>query len=92
MDVLLRHTILGECIRYISPSQLPYAEEKDPSILKNLSNLQDAQSDSIRVDENTSLLSRAEQTYGSEAVLVEWYTDDDDEVCITAYYWNIVPY
>ena len=50
MDILIRHTILGECIRRISPSQFLHAEEKDPSILKNLSSLQDAQSDSVRVD------------------------------------------
>lgn len=80
MDVLLRHTVLGEGIRLIKPSYLAYADEQDHTLLKNLATVQEAQSNQDRADETTALLSHAEETYGSEALLVEWYDSDDSEV------------
>lgn len=80
MNVLLRHTVLGEGIRLISPSSLPYADEQDPSVTKNLATVRQAQSRHDQADETTALLSHAEDSYGSDALLVEWYDSDDLEV------------
>lgn len=80
MDVLLRHTIIGETIRLISPSSLPYADEKDSSILKNLVTLQRAQTIPDHADENSALLAEGEDAYGSGTLLVDWYDADDSEV------------
>lgn len=80
MDVLLRHTVVGEGIRLIDHSYLPYADEQDAGIVKNLATIRQAQSHDHREDETTALLSHAEETHGSEALLVEWYDSDDSEV------------
>lgn len=80
MNVLFRHTILGEGIRLMNPHLLPYAEEVDPSILKNLITLQDAQSDPTHADENSALLADGEDHFGSGTLLVDWYDSDDSEV------------
>lgn len=80
MDILLRHTILGESIRLVDKSYLAYAEERDRAILKNLITLNDAQSDPAHADENTALLEDGEEEYGSSAILVDWYDGEDSEV------------
>lgn len=79
MDVLLRHTILGECIRFVDKSRLTYADERDPVIVKNLTTLEDARSEAAQADESTALLEHGEDHYGSRAVLVDWYGQDDLE-------------
>lgn len=80
MDILFRHTILGEGIRLLNPHLLPYAEELDPSVLKNLITLEDAQSDPAHADENSALLADGEDHFGSGTLLVDWYHSDDSEV------------
>lgn len=93
MNVLLRHTILGEGIRLIDPYHLAYAEERDPSILKRLITLHDAQSDPTHGDENSALLANGEDHFGSQTLLVDWYSADDAEVglpCIQ-YHINLTP-
>lgn len=80
MNVLLRHTILGEGIRLIDRYHLAYAEERDPAILKRLITLQDAQFDPSHADENSALLANGEDQFGSETLLVDWYSVDDAEV------------
>lgn len=82
MDVLFRHTILGEAVRFINPHLLAYAEECDPAILKNLVTLEDAQSMPEHADENSALLEDGEDEYGSGTLLVEWYNEDDSEAWI----------
>lgn len=80
MDILLRHTILGEGVRLLNPRLLPYAEELDPSIVKNLITLQDARHDPHHADENSALLADGEDHFGPKTLLVDWYDDDDSEV------------
>lgn len=80
MNVLLRHTILGEAIRLAVPKQFPYAEELDPTILKTLITIRTAQSDPNHADENSALLADGEQHFGSGTLLVEWYDMNDSEV------------
>lgn len=82
MDILLRHTILGECIRVVTKSHLTYADERDPVIVKNLATLEDARSEAAEADESTALLEHGEEHYGGRAVLVDWYDQDDLEVCL----------
>lgn len=80
MNVLLRHSILGEGIRLLNPHVLPYQEELNPSVLKTLHTLQAAQSDPAHADENSALLADGEHHFGSETLLVDWYEEDDPEV------------
>lgn len=80
MNVLLRHTILGEGIRLIDPYHLAYADERDPTIVKGLITLHDAQSDPTHADENSALLADGEDEFGSRTLLVDWYGADDAEV------------
>jgi len=78
MEVLFRHTLLGSTLRRLNPSHLPYAEECDPAVTKRLVTIQQADTNRIENDELSHLLS--EDVNGRE-VLVEWYGDDDVEVC-----------
>lgn len=80
MDVLFRHTIIGESIRLIDSSRLPYADELDPAVLKNLVTLQRARQIPEHADENSALLAEGENAYGSGTLLVNWYDVDDSEV------------
>ena len=80
MDELLRHTILGDCLRYLRPSHLLHIDERDPGLVKSLSTLQGAQSDQEHADENTRLLADGEDHYGSGAILVEFYNARDSDV------------
>jgi hypothetical protein len=80
MDVLLRHTLLGDCIRGINSSYLPHPDEQDPSVQKSLRTFQNAQS--ARADENTALLTDGEDTDASRTLVVDWYGNDDYEVSI----------
>ena len=84
MNVLLRHTIFGEGIRLVDPYHLAYAEERDPAILKCLITLQDAQSDPTHANENSALLESGENHFGSETLLVDWYSANDAEVGLSS--------
>lgn len=80
MNVLLRHTILGEGIRLVDPYRLAYADERDPTTLKRLITLHEARSDPNHADENSALLADGEDEFGSQTLLVDWYSADDAEV------------
>lgn len=82
MNVLLRHTILGEAIRKIDPYHSAYADESDTTTLKCLTTLQDAQSNATHTDENSALLASGEDAFGSQTLLVDWYSVDDADVRI----------
>ena len=82
MDVLLRHTLLGEWLHYAGLSHPGHTEEHDPGLLKRLNTPQEAQVHSALPDEGTSLLARGEENHDSRALLVDWYSEDDDDVCL----------
>lgn len=76
MDILLRHTILGEWIRYAGATSLDHAEEVNVASLKKLNTLRELQRQETS-DETTQLLSDAEGRYHIETRIVNWYGDDD---------------
>lgn len=82
MDVLLRHTILGEWLRYAGATQLDHAEEQDVASLKKLNTLREAQRQLSESgpDESTRLLSDAEGIYHIETRIVDWYGSKDLDV------------
>lgn len=82
MEVLLRHTILGDGLRSLGLNHLSYPEEHDSGVLKRFTTLQDAQSHEAPTGENTPLLSDRDHGYDSNTLLVDWYGDDDSEVSI----------
>ena len=79
MDILLRHTLLGEAVRLVDKQHLAYAEERNPAILKHLTSLQAAQNNPRHADENSALLADGEDHYGSGTLLVDWYNEGDLE-------------
>lgn len=87
MSILLRHTVLGQCLRYFGLSRLSYAEEREPYTLKKLTSIQNARAETSEVDEHTALLAEGEREYGARTVLVDWYSDSDDEVCLAKGLW-----
>lgn len=82
MEVLFRHTLLGEGIRALdkSRSQFRYAEEDEPEIIDKLVTLEDAESLPADADEATALLTNGDDPHRSQIYLVDWYGDDDLEV------------
>lgn len=83
MDVLIRHTLLGQLLRSLGSSRLKYSEEHDlAAVQKNLASVQDAPLDPDGVaDEHSALLANDEETNGSRALVVDWYGEEDEEVC-----------
>ena len=75
MDVLLRHTLLGEYF-------VSHTEEHDPSLLKRFRTLQDAERQGDFADESTRLLEYEHNSYDSDTRLVDWYSNDDPDVSI----------
>ena len=80
MEVLLRHTLLGECLRFAGLSHLSYAEERDSGLSKNLRTIHNEQAHAAEADENTRLLTDGEETYGAETLVVDWYSANDPDV------------
>lgn len=80
MDVLLRHTILGEWLLYAGPSHLSHTEEVNVASLKQLNTLRELQREQSNSDETTRLLTDAEGHYHRETRVVDWYGDGDLDV------------
>ena len=75
-QVLLRNTLLGQCLRYAGVARLQHADEQNDGLSKTLSPVQDTEHHE-HVDESTGLLGNNDQ-----AVLVDWYGDDDPDVSL----------
>jgi hypothetical protein len=80
MDVLLRHTILGEWLRHAGANHLDNAEEHNVASLKKFNTLREAQRQESSPDETIRLLADAEGIYHIETRIVDWYGDDDFDV------------
>lgn len=76
MDILFRHTILGEAVRRLSYSYVKFSEEHDAALLKSLVSSRPQPDDA---DEYSALLADAESIDGSNALLVEWCGAQDTE-------------
>ena len=81
MDVLLRHTLLGEWLHFAGLSHPGHTEEHNPGLLKRLNTPQDAQVHAALPDEGSSLLAHGGDDFESRTLLVDWYGEDDDDVC-----------
>ena len=80
MDLLLRHTILGEWLHFAGATQLDHAEEGKVASLKKFNTLREAQRQESARGETTRLLADAEGIYPIESRIVDWYGDDDLDV------------
>ena len=84
MDVLLRHTILGEWLLYAGADHLSHAEEVQVESLKKLNTLRELQRQESVSDETSRLLTDAEGHYHIETRIVDWYGEDDLDVSCDA--------
>ena len=80
MDVLLRHTILGEWLHFAGATGLDHAEEGKVASLKKFNTLREAQRQESSPEESTRLLADAEGIYHIETRIIDWYGDDDLDV------------
>lgn len=68
MDVLFRHTFIGDCIGSLHARH-------DISLLKRLTTTNERS-----VDESSRLLPTQDDSHDSEILLVDWYNHDDTDV------------
>lgn len=80
MDIVIRHTVLGACIRRIKPDLLPYDDDVDPEVIRKLFKVQDAQVEVDQIDESSALIQGGERAGASQALIVDWYGETDEEV------------